>query len=311
MDKPVIEDKTLYREALAGLQGSPKTLQSKWFYDRTGSDLFEQITTLPEYYPTRTETAILREQAGALAAYVQPGAALVELGSGASTKTRILLDHFDRLSAYVPVDISGDFLQQTAQGLARDYPQFQIIPVEGDFMGEVSLPAALGGVPKLAFFPGSTLGNLDPDAATDLLARVRRWDTISAFIIGIDLVKDTDMLIAAYDDAAGVTAAFNLNILKRLNRDIGADFDLAQFVHAARWNAAESRIEMHLVSKIAQTVMIGGQQIRFAEGESIHTENCRKYTADSFRAMAAKAGWQLDSFHTDKGRLFGVCALVP
>lgn len=311
MDKSVVENHDLFQSALTDLQGSPKTLQSKWFYDQAGSELFEQITELPEYYPTRTEISILRAQANTLAGYISPGGVLVELGSGASTKTRILLDHFTALSTYVPIDISGDFLLQTARDLTTDYPHLNISPVVGDFMGPVSLPAALADTAKTAFFPGSTIGNLDQTAAIDLLARVRKWSNIHAFIVGIDLVKDTDVLVQAYDDASGVTAAFNLNILHRLNREVGADFDVSQFQHEARWNADESRIEMHLVSQIQQTVMIGTNQINFAAGESIHTENCRKYTTQSFSAIAAKAGWKADSFHTDKDGLFSVCVLVP
>lgn len=311
MDKSVVENRDLLQSALADLQTQPKTLQSKWFYDQAGSVLFEQITELPEYYPTRTEISILRDQADALAAYIAPGGALVELGSGASTKTRILLDHFTALNSYVPIDISGDFLLQTARDLATDFPHLNVSPVVGDFMGMVKLPAALADTPKTAFFPGSTIGNLDQAAAVDLLARVRDWSNIHAFIVGIDLVKNTDVLVQAYDDAAGVTAAFNLNILHRLNREVGADFDVSQFRHAARWNADESRIEMHLVSQVKQTVTIGAQQINFDAGESIHTENCRKYTAQSFSTIAAKAGWKADSFQTDQDGLFGVCVLVP
>lgn len=311
MDKPVVDNHALLQSALAGLLADQKTLESKWFYDRAGSDLFEQITDLPEYYPTRTEVSILQAQADAIAGYVAPGAALVELGSGASTKTRILLDHFDALKTYVPIDISGDFLLQTARGLSTDYPRLDVTPVVGDFMGDVALPSALKHTSKVAFFPGSTIGNLDQGAAADLLARVRAWDNIAAFIVGIDLVKDTDLLVRAYDDAAGVTAAFNLNILHRLNREIGADFDVDQFAHEARWNAEESRIEMHLVSKAAQTALIGTRMIRFAKGESIHTENCWKYTPESFTAIAAKGGWTADAFYQDDNGLFSVCVLVP
>ncbi len=311
MDKPVVENQALLTSALAGLRATPKTLDSKWFYDATGSTLFEEITQLEEYYPTRTETAILRDQAARLARHVPAGAALVELGSGASLKTRILLDALPELAAYVPLDISAGFLARTADGLRAAYPGLNISPVVADFMQSVTLPPTLTDRPKVAFFPGSTLGNLAPEDAADLLKRVRDWGHVEAFILGVDLVKDPQTLILAYDDPQGVTAAFNLNILARLNREVGADFALDHFRHEARWNAKAARIEMHLISTIAQRVQFGGAEIAFSAGESIHTENSRKYTRASITQIAEAAGWRLDSFLTDPKQWFGVCVLTP
>ena len=311
MDSAVIHDTDFAASALEGLQSSPKWLDSKWLYDAQGSAIFEQITQLPEYYPTRTETRILKEQISALTDVLEPGTVLVELGSGASVKTRILLDAADKLKAYVPVDISADFLEKTAEGLRDAYPATPIRPVVGDFTQDITLPAALDAEPKTAFFPGSTIGNLPHDTAAAMLDRLRHWPSIEALILGLDLVKDTTTLIEAYDDAAGVTADFNLNLLRRMNREIGADFDLSAFRHEARWNAELSRIEMHLVSQRSQTVTVAGQPIRFAEGESIHTENSRKYTREAFAAIADRGGWEIADFLTDPGQLFAVAVLRP
>lgn len=310
MNKPEVENADLYRSAVAGLCGKPKTLESKWFYDHAGSQLFEDITRLPEYYPTRTEKGILKAGIDDFQRYLPPAAALVELGSGASVKTRILLDGLQGLAAYLPIDISATFVQASARELAAGYPDLIIEPVVADFMADIQLPAAFSTSPKAVFFPGSTLGNVDAGEATSLLKRVRHWDGLEAFIIGIDLVKDPDVLVRAYDDAAGVTAAFNLNILKRLNRELGTGFDLDSFGHEARWNADKARIEMHLVSKIAQTVSIGPNEVVFAAGESIHTENSRKYTRESFGRIAASAGLSVAEFLTDADELFAVAILV-
>jgi dimethylhistidine N-methyltransferase len=309
--RPVIANGALLAAAVAGLSAVPKTLEAKWLYDAEGSRLFEEITRLPEYYPTRTERTILEAEAAALAATIPEGAALVELGSGASVKTRLLLDAAPHLGAYVPVDISAAFLDETARVLAGDYPELRVLPVVADFTGAATLPRPLVDMPKVAFFPGSTLGNLDDGAATRLLARARAWPGVVAFILGVDLVKSPDVLIPAYDDAAGVTAAFNLNLLTRLNRETGATFDPAAFRHEARWNATESRIEMHLLSVHDQTVALGQTEIRFARGESVHTESSRKYTAESLAGIAHAAGWRVDRFLTDAGALFAVAILRP
>ena len=311
MDSAMIHDRDFADSALEGLQAEPKWLDSKWLYDAEGSAIFEQITQLPEYYPTRTETRILKDEIGALSRVLDPGTVLVELGSGASVKTRILLDAASELGAYVPVDISAEFLEETAEGLREAYPGTPIRPVVGDFTQDIRLPAALDAEPKTAFFPGSTIGNLPHDTAAAMLDRLRHWPGIKALILGLDLVKDTTTLVEAYDDAAGVTADFNLNLLRRMNREIGADFDLSAFHHEARWNAELSRIEMHLVSDRAQTVTVAGTPITFAEGESIHTENSRKYTREAFAAIADRGGWEIADFLTDGDQLFAVAVLKP
>lgn len=310
MDGTTVDNPPLRAHALEGLSRRPKGLSPKWFYDTPGSDLFERITELPEYYPARTERAILEARLPEIAAHVPESAVLVELGSGASVKTRLLLDALPRLSGYVPVDIAEDFLLDTTARLSADYPDLAITPVTADFMGPVTLPD-FGGRPVVGFFPGSTLGNLDPTAAAELLARLRGWPDHAALILGLDLVKAPEVLEAAYDDAQGVTAAFNLNLLARLNREAGADFDLDGFAHKAVWNAAESRVEMHLESLSAQEVRIGGRRISFAAGETIHTENSHKFTQDGIAAMATAAGWELAATFLDADELFAVAVLRP
>lgn len=311
MDKPTIDNIALLRSATASLSASPKTLESKWFYDAQGSDLFEQITALPEYYPTRTEISILRAQARTLSEMVPDGAALIEIGSGASVKTRLLLEEMPQLSAYAPLDISADFLGEVAKSLRVDYPTLSIHPIFADFMNDLSLPDIFAGRDLVLFFPGSTIGNLTPDQAVDLLGRLRKLGRVSALILGADLVKDPDTLIAAYDDAAGVTAAFNRNLLARLNREAGATFEPEAFAHEARWNAEAARIEMHLVSLRNQTVSLGARDFDFAMGESIHTENSHKYTRASLTELGAQAGWQLTHWLTDADAAFSVSVLRP
>ncbi|MEQ8700237.1 MAG: L-histidine N(alpha)-methyltransferase [Bauldia litoralis] len=311
LDRPRASNPDLLEAALEGLAATPKRMSPKWFYDDAGSALFEVITELPEYYPTRTEAGILRDRAGDLAAYAEAGAALVELGSGASVKTRILLDALPQLASYVPLDISAEFLAQAANDLAADYPRLAVTPIVADFMAPIALPEPLAATQKLLFFPGSTIGNLERSEAGDLLARLRDWPNVSAFVLGVDLVKDVDTLVAAYDDAAGVTAAFNMNLLARLNREALADFDRDAFRHEARWNAGESRIEMHLVSRRNQTVRLGGQSFGFSKGESLHTECSHKYTVDGLRKLAADAGWSVAETWTDAEDLFAVAILTP
>ncbi|MFP4126727.1 MAG: L-histidine N(alpha)-methyltransferase [Alphaproteobacteria bacterium] len=310
MDGTNARNAALMEHALEKLSRQPKGLSPKWFYDARGSELFEAITRLPEYYLGRTERAILAAGLAEIAAFVPDGAVLVELGSGASVKTRLLLDGLPHLSGYVPVDISRDFLSQTAAQLAADYPDLPITPVVADFMAEIVVPER-DGRPIVGFFPGSTLGNLDPEGAVALLARLRAWPNHAALILGVDLVKAPARLEAAYDDAQGVTAAFNLNLLARLNREAGADFDLAAFRHRARWNASASRVEMHLESLRAQEVRIAERTIAFAAGETIHTENSHKFTAESLAAMAAAAGWDLAGVLSDPEALFAVALLRP
>ena len=298
-------------DAVAGLSAHPKTLAPKWLYDDTGSALFEQITALPEYDLTRTETAILRRHAALLAGMVPPGGALVELGSGASVKTRLVLDAGAHFAAYVPIDISAEFLARTAQDLRRRYPDIAIVPLVGDFSRPLDLPGAVRDLPKIGFFPGSTIGNLDPGAARTLLAGARRWPGIAGFILGVDLVKDPRDLVAAYDDTQGVTARFIANILVRLNREAGANFDLDAFAYQALWNADAARIDMRLVSGRKQVVDFPGARIAFDAGEAIHVSASRKYTARTLAALAASAGWEVGQTFTDPDRRFLVACLVP
>lgn len=311
MNRHVTVNPELQADALAGLRSTPKVLHPKWFYDRAGSALFEDITELPEYYVTRTELQVLRDNVTRLAPHVPEGAALVELGSGASTKTRILLDALDAVEVYVPVDISQDFLHAVARDIQASYPALKVAPLAGDLMIDLDLPEEAEGRPKVGFFPGSTLGNLDPVAARDLLRRIRAWPDVAALVLGVDLQKDPEVLKRAYDDAQGVTAAFNRNILHRLNREAEADFDVDAFRHEARWNAERARIEMHLVSRQSQQVHLGAERIDFAEGESIHTESSHKYTPELLDRMAADSDWQVADLLTDPEGYFAVAVLTP
>lgn len=299
-DKPETNESAGFRDdLLAGLAESPKRASPKWFYDAEGSRLFEDITRLPEYYPTRQEAALLREVAPDWATRFGEGAALVEFGSGASEKTRIVLDAAPSLSAYVPIDISPDALDAAAKRIAGSYPALRVEPLVGDFMALDALPATIGEGRRFGFFPGSTIGNLDPQDAVAFLAAARRLLGDDAlFVLGVDLVKDASVLVAAYDDAQGVTAAFNRNLLVRANRELGADFDPQGFAHRAIWNAEASRMEMHLEAVRDMEVQIGGRRVEFAKGETIHTENSRKFTEESVRDLAARAGWRVADFRT-------------
>ena len=297
-------------DVLRGLSQPQKTVPSKWLYDEAGSELFEAITRLPEYYPTRTELAILQEAAPGLAEEISPGAALVEFGSGASVKTRLVLDAAPQIAVYVPVDISLDRLQASAAELSRDYPQLVVAPLAGDFTRGLELPDAARGRPRTGFFPGSTIGNFTrPEAIAFLRAAAQLLGAGAYMLVGVDLVKDERVLLAAYDDAQGVTAAFNSNLLARINREHGAGFDLAGFGHEARWNPAESRIEMHLRSLRAQEAAVDGRVFRFEPGETIHTENSHKYTVAGFAATAAEAGWRSARAWTDGREQFAVVLL--
>ncbi|WP_426039125.1 ergothioneine biosynthesis protein EgtB [Brevundimonas sp. DC300-4] len=283
-------------ELVAGLSRPEKSVSPKWFYDAAGSELFEDITRLPEYYPTRQEAALLREMAPGLTRHFGDNAVLVEFGSGASEKTRILLDSAPTLQAYVPIDISPDALNAAAAGIAEAYPHMEVAPMVGDFLNLAPLPE-LGRGRRVGFFPGSTIGNLEEDQAVAFLANARdRLGPSSLFILGVDLVKDPAVLIAAYDDAQGVTAAFNRNLLVRANRELGADFDLDGFAHVAVWNLERSRMEMHLRAARDMEVHIGGAVIPFVAGEIIHTESSRKFTEASVTGMAEAAGWRVVSF---------------
>jgi dimethylhistidine N-methyltransferase len=298
------------RDVVAGLSAMPKRIPPKYFYDNEGSRLFEDITRTAEYYPTRSEHEILRMQAGSIVQHFPTGAALVEFGSGACIKVRFLLDAARKLKAYVPVDISGDFLAVEAEALRRDYPNLAILPVAADFMKPFALPDAVSDLPKIGFFPGSTIGNFEPHEAGAFLRHARTILGEGAVMVaGVDLVKDEKVLNAAYNDAAGVTAKFNLNVLRRINRELGGTFKLDAFEHHAFYNRERRRIEMHLASRIRQKVMVAGSTFEFRVGETIHTENSYKYTPDSFAALARGAGWTMLANWTDAKGNFAVCAL--
>ena len=301
----------LAAEVLVGLHEQPKRLPSKYLYDARGSAFFDAICEQPEYYLTRTETAILARHAGAIARCIGEDALLVELGSGTSTKTRLLLDRLTRLAAYVPVDISGSHLSAAARSIAASYPHLEVLPVHSDFTHDFTLPHTRRTPARVVvFFPGSTIGNFDAPAAVALLQLMRRIaGARGGMVVGFDLVKDVAVLERAYDDAAGVTAAFNLNVLRRLNRELAANFDLDGFRHEAVWVPAHSRIEMHLVSRRAQSAAVAGQTIAFEAGERLVTEHCHKYTPDGFAVLAGSAGWIVRERWTDDERRFSVCYL--
>jgi dimethylhistidine N-methyltransferase len=277
-------------DVIAGLSQRQKAVPARWFYDQCGSELFEEITRLPEYYPTRTESGILTAAAADLAQRLA-GRAVVEFGSGSSEKTPLLLAACQPL-AYVPIDISGDFLRSSAAALQADFPQLPVLPVEADFMQPVSLPEEIASMPCLGFFPGSTIGNLVPPSAVDLLRSMRQTlGHDGLLLIGMDRIKPTDMLLRAYDDGAGVTARFNLNLLERINRELGADIPLADFVHAVRWDAPFSRIEMHLIAQRTLSFSVAGHLFAMAAGESIHTENSHKYDDRDADLLLLAGGW--------------------
>ncbi len=287
------------RDLIEGLSRSPKVASPKWFYDAEGSRLFEDITRLPEYYPTRQEAALLRRVAPRWAERFGADATLVEFGSGASEKTRIVLDALPDLAAYVPIDISPDALEAAAERIRAAYPRLSVRPVVGDFLHLETLPPMAGQGRRVGFFPGSTIGNLEPDEAIHFLATAHDLLGDGAlFVLGVDLVKAPETLIAAYDDAQGVTAAFNKNLLVRANRDLGADFDVDGFKHRALWNGPDSRMEMHLEAGRDMRARIGDETIVFQRGESIHTENSRKFTEADVRDLAIAAGWTVSAFET-------------
>jgi dimethylhistidine N-methyltransferase len=298
------------RDAVGDLSQHPKRLSPKYFYDAAGSELFEAITRLPEYYPTRTELGILRDRADEIAAIIPKGAALVEFGAGAATKVRLLLAKC-AIGAYVPVDISGEFLNAQAAGLRKDYPALAVYPVAADFTEPFELPSAIAGMPKVGFFPGSTIGNFEPHEACGFLRGARQILGAGALmIIGADLEKDERVLYDAYNDAAGITARFNLNVLVRMNRELGGNFDISSFTHRAIYNRERHRIEMHLISKKHQVVRMLGTSFSFRHGESIHTENSYKYSIERFAALARGAGWRVRTSWTDQANMFSVHALV-
>lgn len=282
------------RDVMEGLARPRKSIPCTWLYDHRGSALFEQITDVAEYYPTRAETLILERCVAEVARIAGPGVTVVELGSGSSRKTPLLLQALDRPAGYVPIDISAQFLAEAVQPLRARFPDLPITPVVADFTQLTRLPRTKNkGGRRLVFFPGSTIGNFTPEAATDLLTRIARAAGPAALlVVGADATQDPAVLIPAYDDSQGVTAAFNLNLLARINRELDANFSLTAFRHEARWNADEQRVEMHLVSRYTQSVAVRGQQVHFEMGESIHTENSYKYGLLKFRSMAARSGWE-------------------
>ena len=299
-------------DVLEGLAATPKRLPAKYFYDEAGSRLFERITELPEYYPTRTELRILESSAESIAGLADPGATLIEFGSGSTAKARLLLRHMVSVRAYVPVDISAEFVNGEAARLQADFPALRVLPVAADFTGAFELPAAVKAGPRLGFFPGSTIGNLEPHEVTGFLRRAKRaLGQAAAFVVGVDLVKDPEVLYAAYNDSQGVTAQFNRNLLVRINRELGADFDVSAFEHHAFYHRELRRIEMHLASLRRQKVRILSKCFEFRAGETIHTENSYKYTIESFAALARGAGWSIGAVWTDPERYFSVQALVP
>jgi L-histidine Nalpha-methyltransferase len=303
----------LTMDALEGLRKSPKELSPVWFYDEEGSCLFDSICELPEYYLTRTEMQIMTAHADEMAQLIGPQAALIEFGSGSSDKTRLLLDRLPSLACYIPIDISRDYLFEAAGLLARDYPALRVSPVCADFTQPFDLPVHVAAAHRrIVYFPGSTLGNFDTEAAQRLLATMR---TIigrkGAVLIGIDLRKDPRVLQRAYNDAAGVTAEFNLNALRHINRELGADFDVDAFEHSALWIENMSRIEMHLISKRDQEVHLGDETVTIERGEHLRTECCHKYTLEGFAELAANADLAVTHVWTDPEQKFSVQMLEP
>ncbi|MEO0872139.1 MAG: L-histidine N(alpha)-methyltransferase, partial [Pseudomonadota bacterium] len=283
-----------------------KAIPARWLYDDAGSQLFEDITQLPEYYPTRAETEILNSRGREFAKLIGEGRAVVEFGSGSSVKTPLLLDAIDP-AAYVPLDISGDFLRASARELSAKFPGLPVHPVEADFMRRVELPGAVKSLPKLGFFPGSTIGNMVAPSAVDLLRTMR--ETLGAgskLLIGMDLIKDEEVLVAAYDDAAGVTAEFNRNLVRRINRQLKGDIPLDAVVHEARWNDEHARIEMHLVASRAIVFSVAGKGFAMAKGESLHTENSHKFSRRTSYMLLLAGGWEPQARWLDGEKRFSL-----
>ena len=294
-----------------GLSRPQKSLPCRFFYDARGSELFEDITRLPEYYPTRTEATILTAHAGEMADGIPQGGVLIEFGSGSSRKTEILLERLPQLAAYISIDVSQSALDDAKARLAARFPQLDVRPIVGDFSYPVALPADLAGCHKTGFFPGSTIGNLTPLEAQRLLRVFRAvLSPGGRLIVGVDLKKDLGVLLPAYNDAAGVTAAFNLNLLARINRELGGNFDLDAFRHEAIYNPRDGRIEMHLTSAADQDVRVRGRRFHFRKGETIHTENSYKYSVRQFQDLARSAGWNPTRVWTDPRALFSVHELI-
>ena len=305
-----LSDNAFCRDLLAGLSQTPRSVAPKYFYDAQGSALFDRICELPEYYPTRTERRILERHGREIAETVGPQADIIEFGAGSLEKIRILLRSFDAHALprrYFPIDISAAHLEDAASRLHAECPWLQVRPVAADYMQEAQLSALDASTGRrVGFFPGSTIGNFDEHEAVAFLRLAARLLEGGGLLIGVDLVKDPQTLHRAYNDAQGVTAAFNLNLLRRANAELSADFDLSEFAHYALYDPRKRRIEMHLVSRCAQTVHVAGQRFRFEEGESLHTESSHKFTVEGFRKLAVSAGFRPGPVWTDEARLFSV-----
>jgi dimethylhistidine N-methyltransferase len=313
LEAPVRADPAFRADVLAGFRMQRRAIPARWFYDRAGSELFERITVLPEYYPTRVETELLARHAADVARIVGPGRAVVEFGSGSSTKTPHVLQAVEP-AAYVPIDISGDFLRESAAALASDFPKLSILPVEADFTQPIVPPAEILGLPKLGFFPGSTIGNMVARTAVNLLrAMVETLGIGSMLLIGMDRVKNVDILTRAYDDAEGVTAAFNLNLLHRINRELDGDIPVDAFRHRAIWNDLYARIEMHLEATRDVSFSIEGERFSMHAGETIHTENSHKYGARDARLLLRAGAWTPIAEWTDADDQFALilCEAQP
>lgn len=314
MEKLEAEDvkrKRMLDDVLAGLKKTRKTLPSKYFYDQRGSELFEKICSLEEYYPTNTEVSIMRDNIDEISTAAGTDIELIEFGSGSSYKTRLLLDYLEKIQTYFPVDISGTFLNESVQKLKSEYPGLQIEAVTADYTQPFDLPVKSSNSKKVIYFPGSTIGNFTPGKARKFLGRVAKMiKPDGGFLVGVDLKKDPEILVKAYNDSKGVTAEFNKNLLVRINRELGANFNLDRFEHRALYNDREGRIEMHLVSLIDQEVIIEDTDIYFQEGESIHTENSYKYTPEEFKELASGL-LKVKRVWTDDSEYFSVQYLEP
>jgi dimethylhistidine N-methyltransferase len=305
---PQSADETFAHDVVGGLQATPKRVPAKYFYDDTGSRLFERITDLPEYYPTRCEMQILHDRAADIAKLIPDGAALVEFGAGANKKARILLEAAPQIAAYVPVDICGEMIESEAAALRPDFPALKVLPVTADFTQAFELPAEAQAAPvRVGFFPGSTIGNFEPHEAAGFLRHAGNiLGARALLIIGVDLIKPAEVLNAAYNDAEGVTARFNLNLLNRINRELGGNFNLDCFEHHAFYNRERHRIEMHLASLKRQKAKVAGETIDFRAGETIHTENSYKYSVEKLAALARGAGWRPLSAWSDAHNYFSI-----
>jgi L-histidine Nalpha-methyltransferase len=306
------DESTFAADVRAGLNATPKRVPAKYFYDGLGSQLFERITGLSEYYPTRCEMLLLREHASDIAKLIPPGAAVVEFGSGSNKKARLLLRAAPELAAYVPVDICGEMLEQEAAELQADFPTLKVLPVRADITQPFDLPEAAWTAPvRVGFFPGSTIGNFEPhEAAAFLRNAASILGGGARLIVGVDLIKPAEVLNAAYNDAAGITAKFNLNLLKRINRELGGTFNLDAFEHHAFYNRERHRIEMHLASLKRQKVKVAGETVEFRAGETIHTENSYKYSTESLSALARGVGWQPAGVWIDPRKYFSIQAFT-